>query len=102
MHTETGIEFENLDCLVDPADLRAWGFEVMGHKWSGKSPRTIAAAIFPERPRGYVSAATSLAHYASNKATAMECRTRGDIDTARMYETICERIYSSLPEYAKW
>jgi hypothetical protein len=42
------------------------------------------------------------ANYAANKSTAIHCRGRGDIQSALMYENIANRIYQSLPEYAKW
>jgi len=58
--------------------------------------------MFPDRPRGYVAATRSLAHYAYNKSTAMRCRLKGDINAALNYEAICERIYDNLPDYAKW
>lgn len=65
-------------------------------------PRIIARAIFPEQPKGYVSTAKTLSHYAVNKATAMKCRLEGKIPAALVYEDICDKIYSDLPEYAKW
>lgn len=73
--------------------------------WGGASGTTLyraARAIFPDRPRGYVSATGSLRGYASNKATAMSCRSRGDIRAAQVYEAICEAIFEDLPQWAKW
>lgn len=63
---------------------------------------TISARLFPNRPRGYTVAARNLAHYACNKAVAMDCRARGDILGAGIYEGICERIYNDLPSFARW
>ena len=54
------------------------------------------------KPKGYTRAAKDCANYAANKATAMRCRLRGDIDKALMYERIADRIYDDLPEYAQW
>lgn len=51
---------------------------------------------------GSVNATGSLAGYASNKATAISCRLRGDITSALMYEGIADRIYSKLPKSARW
>jgi hypothetical protein len=83
----------NLDAV--PADelMRFWN-----NYQSGRN----ATSMFPAKPKGYKSATGDLANYASNKATAMQCRIRGEIDTALMYESICDRIYAKLPEYAKW
>ena len=61
----------------------------------------VAKELFPARPKGYRKAADRLSHYAWNKLTAMQCRLRGDIETAARYETICDRIYAELPEWAK-
>lgn len=60
-----------------------------------------ARRLFPDRPRGYRRAATQLSSYAWNKLTAMRCRGRGEINTALVYERICDRIYSQLPPFAK-
>jgi hypothetical protein len=43
-----------------------------------------------------------LNQYARNKVVAMACRSRGEVQTALMYENICERYYVDLPEYARW
>ena len=48
--------------------------------------------------RGY----TELLNYASNKATAIGCRSRGEIGWALMYEGICDDIYKRLPDWARW
>lgn len=58
-------------------------------------------ALFPAGGRGTKNAAADLANYASNKHAAMFCRERGDITSAQMYEGICDRIYSKLPDFAK-
>ncbi len=86
----------NLDG-VDPAEL--WEF------WQATNsvrPIRMARRLFPDRPKGYVSVTRDLGCYASNRATAMKCRVEGKISIAQDYETICDRIYSRLPEYAKW
>jgi hypothetical protein len=58
--------------------------------------------LFPDGGVGTFKATASLANYASNKATAIRCRLNGDIETALMYEGICDRIYSALPDFARW
>lgn len=87
----------NLDGYLEPETL--WEF------WrdaQGLRPIALARVLFPSKPSGYVTATSGLGNYAANKATAMECRFRGDIQAAFVYETICESIYSGLPEYARW
>ena len=64
--------------------------------------RTQAANVFPGRPRGYVRLVKDLANYACNKSVAMKCRADGKIQEAQMYEEICERIYTELPDFARW
>ena len=66
-----------------------------------------AAELFPEPVSGVIGGcpygvAHDLAHYAKMKLSAMEKRAAGDLNTATIYERICERIYSNLPEYARW
>ena len=64
---------------------------------------TAAARImFPAKPAGFRRATVSLGHYAYNRATAMRLRGRGDVNTAAIYEAICEQIYRRLPEFARW
>jgi hypothetical protein len=61
-----------------------------------------ARKLFPDRPEGYLRAARTLKHYAANKATAMKLRAEGKISTALTYESICERLYDGLPDFARW
>ena len=61
-------------------------------------PIAFARQLFPDCPRGFVRATKDLGYYASNKATAMSCRLRGDINAALMYEEICDRLYRQLPD----
>jgi len=58
--------------------------------------------LFPEGGKGARQATAELARYASYKATAQKCRLEGAASAAQMYEAICEQIYLSLPEFAKW
>lgn len=82
----------NLDC--DDVDLM--GF------WSKHQSGRRARELFPNGGAKTRTATADLANYASNLWTARACRTRGDIQGAQMYESICERIYSTLPDFAKW
>lgn len=97
-HPDTdGCEGINLDGFPNAATL--WEF------WKATNrlrPLTTAKALFPSRPKGYVRVTKDLGHYAANKATAMGLRQEGRIDTALMYERICESIYDRLPGYARW
>ena len=82
----------NLDAM--PAeDLKQFWFM---HQKGGNARRVGL------RGKGSRVATADLANYASNKATAIECRLRGDIQYATMYEDICERIYQNLPAVARW
>lgn len=58
--------------------------------------------LFPDGALGTKRTTADLANYAHNKATAMGCRLRGDVNTALMYEGVCDRIYLSLPDAARW
>ena len=85
----------NLDAMNE-ADL--WDMWARTHH----HPVIEARRIFPSRPTGYVAATKSLGNYASNKSVAVSARIAGNIQTAMIYETICERIYESLPGFARW
>lgn len=52
--------------------------------------------------RNSMNTTGDLACYASNKATAISCRLRGDITAAQVYEQICDGIYKTLPSEVKW
>jgi hypothetical protein len=86
---------ENLDAMFPDDLMKFWNV----YRHATKAQRL---ELFGRTGKGTVTAARDLANYASNKATAMQCRARGDISAAQMYEGICERIYSGLPEFARW
>lgn len=83
----------NLDAHPDP--MTFWGAV-------NRAPVKVARAIFPNHPKGYVSATKTLAAYAANISAAQSCRLRGDIPAALAYEEICDLLYDGLPEYARW
>lgn len=92
-HYEAGAP--NLD--AQPSDeLRAFANHARAQ------PIRTGRDLFPAKPKGYAKAAGLLAGYADNKATAMECRIRGDILGATNYEAYCEDIYKRLPAFARW
>lgn len=84
---------ENLDAMAPDDLMKFWSKHARGHHY---------ALLFPGKPLGCLRATADLANYASNKATAIECRKRGDVQTALEYEGICERIYKHLPAFARW
>lgn len=81
---------------------------------NGVRPISQAAALFPNErveaiegykptaPIGRLFVAKTLRNYCWNKATAMGLRAKGNIGRAMEYEAICERLYNSLPTWAKW
>lgn len=82
------------DYSTESADLFAF--------WAKHQAGRRSRDLFPDKPAGARRATADLANYAANKGTAMDCRRRGDIQTAQMYESICERIYQGLPGFARW
>lgn len=85
----------NLDAM-SPEELAHFACQYRGNS------RSRAAHLFPKNPKGRVRAMKDLVCYARNKEMAMRCRLRGEIQTALRYEEICDRIYSELPDWAKW
>jgi hypothetical protein len=85
----------NLDCQ-SPEFLMAFWHQ---HHRASKASRLL---ITGHTGKGSKIACKALANYASNKATAMQCRLRGDILGAQMYENICDRIYEGLPQSVRW
>ncbi len=83
----------NLDAM-SPDDLMDFWAKHQG----GRAYRALA----PQGGKGAKRAAADLANYASNKATAMRCRLKGEIQTAQNYERIADAIYNQLPASAKW
>jgi hypothetical protein len=94
---------ENL--TSDDLNLDAMPMDVLWEFWKHTNsvrPISFARQLFRNAPKGYVRATKDLGNYASNKATAMQCRLDGKINSALMYEEICDRIYDGLPDYARW
>lgn len=88
---------ENLDAM-SPDALWAWSARF----GNGVRPISAARDLFPDRPEGFVGVARDLKNYAINKAVAMKERAEGRIVSAQVYETICDRIYEGLPDYARF
>lgn len=84
----------NLDGFSDSGDLMAF--------WAKYQRGQHARDIFPAGGKGTRRAVADLANYASNLATARNCRARGEIGNAEMYERICQKIYAGLPGFARW
>lgn len=63
-------------------------------------PRVLGAFLFPDRPRGYQSAAGELGGYASNRATALACSDRPEV--AAGYQRIADDLCRDrLPAFAR-
>ena len=87
-------EIPNFDCIDDETELMNF--------WRKHQSGRAYRELFRIGGRGTKRATADLANYASNRATAIQCRRRGDINGALLYESICDRIYSSLPKIAIW
>lgn len=66
-----------------------------------RSGPNLAQHLFGERFPGFTNAASSLAGYASNRATAMMCAARGDASGAEAYNSIAAGIVRRLPAQAR-
>ncbi len=86
----------NLDDSMTADELFSWWSK---HQYATKAQRL---ELFGHTGKGTVRAMKDCANYAANKGAAMGCRSRGETNTALMYESIADKIYSSLPDYAKW
>ena len=86
----------NLDAMT-PEDLQAFA-DACGPL---RCRRAAARQLFPHRPPGYCLAANLLGAYAWNKLTAMRQRAQGNITVANVYDMICDRIYTQLPDWAR-
>ena len=64
--------------------------------------QTIADAIFPAKPTGYLDATLRLGVYAALKMKAVQCRGAGSIKAALKIEAACDRQYQTLPDFARW
>lgn len=85
----------NLDCQTSDDLMDFWA------RYHRGSRRDAAELIGDKRPL-FTVYARNVAAYACNKAVAMQCRLRGEIDSATTYETICDQIYNRLPEDLRW
>lgn len=84
----------NLDAYADANDLMEF--------WQRYAGGAHYRELFPAGGKGSILATADLANYAANKATAMRLRARGNIREAIIYENICDRIYSKLPDTARF
>ena len=64
-------------------------------------PEEVARFVFPDKD-DRTETVMSLYLYTTNKVYARGSRLAGLIQDALRDEDECERIYSSLPDYAKW
>lgn len=85
----------NLDCMSEDELMAFW-------KRYSRPSRKDAEALIGDRCKGFTTMCGRLAGYAANKATAISCRLRGDIQVALSYENICDAIYDRIPEDIRW
>jgi hypothetical protein len=83
----------NLDALDQGELMQFWMQHQLGRN---------AKQLFPNGGLGTRIVTAKLANYASNKATAMSLRMRGEIATAVIYEGIADTVYRQLPDWARW
>lgn len=90
--------------LLQPYELDTSTPDALMAFWkvANNHPVQTGRSLFPERPERYARATRQLAQYAVNKATAVGCRLRGESASALVYEGICERIFDTLPPFARW
>lgn len=62
---------------------------------------TLAEHLFGKRFPGFTTVASSMAGYASNRATAMMCEKRGDASGAALYNSIAYGIARRLPPWVR-
>jgi hypothetical protein len=89
------VEGPNLDCMA-PEEVA-----VFADRYRGASEEN-AAELFPSRPDGFVQAARTLATYAAHKSMAMHHRVHGRVTLAEEMESLAERVFARLPEFARW
>ncbi len=85
----------NLDAMSEDELMAFW------MRYQNRQRRKDAFALVGGGPN-YTNWAARLGGYAANKATAMSCRKRGDIQAALIYEKICDLIYDKLPDALRW
>jgi hypothetical protein len=86
----------NLDKMTQDELMDFW------MKYQNIGRRKDCEALIGDRRPKYTVIAGSLGAYAVNRATALGCRSRGDVRAAETYEGICEIIYEKLPLDCKW
>lgn len=65
-------------------------------------PVICGRVLFHGRPKGYVRATRAIGVYATNLGAAIECRLKGEVDWAELYERSANQIHSKLPKFARW
>jgi hypothetical protein len=94
IHTPPTLDLPNFDGMTT---TELWEFWVQWHIATQAKATTLVGVR-----ENAAKLAHTLANYACNKACAMRCRLDGDIVQAINYETICDRIYQTLPEDLRW
>lgn len=85
----------NLDA-IDESELIAFGAKYSEPK------RYDAEVLLDSKNNNCIQICVELSNYAINKATAMKCRSVGNITKAYKHEVICDTIYNKLPKELRW
>lgn len=85
----------NLDAMTHDELMNFWA---RYHR----ATRKDAAELIGDKRKGYIGLAADLANYACNKAVAMSCRLKGNINAATNYEAYADQIYARLPADLRW
>jgi len=83
----------NLDAMEYDELMRFWAIHQNGRKF---------IELFPNGGYDAMKATKELSKYAGGKATAFYSRQEGKIAFAMQYESLCDKIYEQLPEFARW
>jgi hypothetical protein len=65
-------------------------------------PVLCARVFFDDSPKGYVRATRDIGVYAASLGSAIECRLKGDLAQAEIHQASAERVYATLPKFARW
>ncbi len=66
-----------------------------------RGEKDAARKLFPGRKNG-LQVLKSMHRYAKTKIMAIDMRSTSSVQDALVYESICDSIYSELPEWAQW
>jgi len=91
------VEIPNLDAMKTKELLDFWIKHRLGLNAHLLFPDSTIQNLMDDR-----QAAHNLSEYALTKTAAINCRRRGAIQQALVWELKCESIYVDLPARARW